>query len=250
MAYCGKCGTKLEEGAKFCPQCGYTLNMLSNKGNSKAYIKFFKRGGIFLLLVFLVACVWLVYKGKNGYSVTDFSKEISRNISQKSEKESNQERSEVKEDYSKKEDLPSSTDKFYNLANVSKHKWIAKSIYSSAKTYLYYDSNYRMARSPYTVCLYFYPNGKNSGQVSVVYFKKEYTAYAMAYSSRVSYVIQDDNIIFTARYNPFGGSRYEFDDFVLRISPDNGEYLERLQTNTPQEFRMISKDMIDPVSIQ
>ena len=33
MAYCGQCGTKIEEGTKFCPSCGSKINEIKNQGN-------------------------------------------------------------------------------------------------------------------------------------------------------------------------------------------------------------------------
>lgn len=33
MAYCGKCGAKLEEGTKFCPSCGTKIDEIKNQCN-------------------------------------------------------------------------------------------------------------------------------------------------------------------------------------------------------------------------
>lgn len=34
MAFCGKCGTQLNDGAKFCPKCGNPISVLQEKGEA------------------------------------------------------------------------------------------------------------------------------------------------------------------------------------------------------------------------
>lgn len=189
-------------------------------------------------------------KGNSTFDVQDeeVRKIVQAKIQEKEEERIRQEEQRrieeekrAEEERRRLEELAKPSNMFYNLANQKQHKWIANSILRGMETD--YDDD-RRGYFPYKVFLFFYPSSKTSGLVTVIYFTDNYKEYSTSFMCRVPYIIQDDIIIFTAKYRPWRDTRAE--EFMLKILPTDCERLLRVNANTPQMFEMITNDMEDP----
>ena len=72
MAYCGKCGTELNDGAKFCPNCGTSVKPVSNqkKGHGKTFVWCVAS---IVILVALAIGSWFLWN-KKDYSLEGLAK--------------------------------------------------------------------------------------------------------------------------------------------------------------------------------
>ena len=73
MASCKKCGTELNEGAKFCPNCGTSVNNISKK--KKGLGKILKLSIALILLVALTIGGWFLWN-KKDYSLEGLAKVV------------------------------------------------------------------------------------------------------------------------------------------------------------------------------
>ena len=78
MAFCGKCGNQLEEGAKFCPKCGASVSPVTNDNSGKSSSKKIVIPLIVSILILAIAGGgWYLWKNQSeDYSLEGLAKAI------------------------------------------------------------------------------------------------------------------------------------------------------------------------------
>lgn len=231
VRFCKKCGNERKGAEKFCSHCGtpfYGDQTSLDMGEVAHGSSFNKKLVFFLILVPLILF--------GGYFVNNHiqeKKRIEKEQIEDNERAAEIERKRIEDELAKPSNI------FNNLLSQNQNKWIGKNIL---------DVGYVNLNKNRVFCLYFYPMGKNSGQVSFVDFSSTFDAYSMAYSCKVPYTIQDDYIIFTARYNNALEGNYELDDFMLQIQPTgNNVRLVRTKKGKTQVFDKFTQNISDPI---
>ena len=185
-------------------------------------------------LIYILILVPIILIG--GYFVNNHIQE--KNRIEKDQIEENERTAEI-ERKRIEEELAKPSNIFNNLLSQNQNKWIGKNIL---------EASYVNLNKNRVFCLYFYPIGKNSGQVSFIDFSSNFDAYSTAYSCKVPYTIQDDYIIFTAKYNPGLEGGYKLDDFMLQIQPiGNNVRLVRTKNGKTQVFDKFTQNISDPI---
>ena len=227
IRFCKKCGYERKETERFCSHCGNPFNSVAESSRiTQTYEDEIRKSSSNKLLLSLLFLVPILFVG--GYLIynhVDENKRLEKIRVENNEKAAEAERKRIEEE--NKLD-----NKFYNLLNSNQNKWIERN-----------DKNYDRIWG-----LYFYPVSKNSGTVSLVYFHYDFSAFSQAYSCKVPYTIQDNYIIFTARYNRGLNGAYEFEDYMLEIQPtDNNVMLVRNYKGKTQVFNPFTKNLSDPI---
>ncbi len=231
IRFCKKCGNERKGLEKFCSHCGtpfYGDQISLDMGEVAHGSSFNKKLVFFLILVPIMLF--------GGYFVNNHIQE--KNRIEKDQIEENERTAEI-ERKRIEEELAKPSNIFNNLLSQNQNKWIGKNIL---------EASYVNLNKNRVFCLYFYPIGKNSGQVSFIDFSSNFDAYSTAYSCKVPYTIQDDYIIFTAKYNPGLEGGYKLDDFMLQIQPiGNNVRLVRTKNGKTQVFDKFTQNISDPI---
>lgn len=77
MTYCSKCGTEINDGAKFCPKCGTNVEVISREASPKEGRKIIKWFVLFAVLAVLAIGGWFVWNNqKKDYSLEGLAKVV------------------------------------------------------------------------------------------------------------------------------------------------------------------------------
>lgn len=228
IRFCKKCGHERNGTEKFCSHCGQSFSCANQPdldGFTRNSVKRSKTvsnsiwGVISLMGLLLVVCCVLFY-WLNGKNTEEYRTE-----------QQIREETHIEEE---KQVTPSGI--FNDLVNKNQNRWMGERVL---------DSWLDKGR---TWCMFFYPINSNSGMVSLVDFKMDFSTYSEALSCKVPYVIQDNYIIFTARYDRGLNGYYEFDEFMLQIQPiGNTIKLVRTKRGKTQVFNACSRYVSDPI---
>ncbi len=237
VRFCKKCGNERKGVEKFCSHCGHPFygNIEAMVGNQDSQEEI-QTSSLKKWLVSLLIIIPLLLIG--GYFVNNHIQEKKRIEKEQIEKKQIEEKEraaaeEAERKRIEEENKPSNL--FFNLISQNSNKWMTKPAI---------DRGNVLSR---VWCLYFYPISKTSGYVSVVNFSPDFSAYSRAYSCKVPYTIQDDYIVFTARYTP-DMAAYEFDEFMLQIQrAGNNIRLVRTKNGRTQVFDVSYHGIKDPV---
>ena len=229
--FCKKCGQERKRTEKFCSHCGTPFfgNQTSLDLGEVAHGSSLNKK-----LVFFLVLVPIILIG--GYFINDHFQEKKR--IEKEQIEENKRAVEEERKRIEEENKPANL--FYKTISQNNDVW---------KTKPAIDRGDEVSR---VWCLFFYPMNKNCGQVSIVKFHPDFSAYSKAYSCKVPYTIQDNYIIFTARFLPghYGPpyESYEFVEFMLEIqSTGNNVRLVRSKDGRTQVFDVSSHNVKDPI---
>ena len=208
MAYCGNCGTKLSDGAQFCPKCGTRVSPVTNdnggKTSSKKIVIPFV---IFLLLAFI----------GGGYIYQQYKKEEVRKkeeIRIKAEKQKEAEELKKEKERRRIEEENKPANKFYSLINQG-------FVWESRGVNLFKD---------FHMALYFYPQNKTAGQVCLVGFNNDYTAYSKRVSGVGSYIVSDKIVDVNIEYI-FSEANWEKSERFMFSIENSGDFLKAIKKN-------------------
>ena len=227
---CSKCGTELNEGAKFCPKCG-AKNNSNSSGKRKSQVMIWYIAA-FISLIVIFGGGWYLY-------LDSLDKEAKRIAQEKVEEEQRvEEERKAEEERKRIEEENKPSNKFYQVANQGRYVWecVNGNFHVESKNFRY---------KPNRLFLYFYPSSKHEGKVTVATYYPFNACgigwdFVVQFTNRVSYSVVDNHILFTYSYWQL---KYTI-EYRLRIENDNGKI--RLVRSDGQTYVQSKIDVRDP----
>lgn len=221
MAYCGKCGAQLKEGAKFCPKCGQPTarNATNDFQNSEPLLGRNEEQGKgkskFVLLIIIF-----------GLLIAPLYKEYIETLSMKAQREA---------DMRAEEEARQRNEALTKAEEESKPD---KKFYEYIKQGYVWESN-GQAGFNFLNVLYFYPINGTVGRVCLVAFDKgRLGGWSRAFSGYGNYTVNENaldiDIEFVERFKFGWGKSSDRKRFLFKIE-DNGYRLKRVGSNNLEE---------------
>ena len=224
MAYCGKCGTQLSDGAKFCPKCGASVALETNDDKTPSSKK--------IVISLVVSIIALICIGGGFYIYQQNKKEEIRKKEElrikaeedakKAEERKRIEEQKKEEERKKAEELATPIGVFYDTAQ-KKHLWSSKTIshkywVGNGAQFFYFD-----------LAFFFYPSSKTTGQVSIYQYQDE--------DGQITFLSDKES-----RYEIIGNTINILDDFYLKLVNDTRPYKIKLEIERKSEYSAVLRD--------
>jgi len=210
MAYCGKCGAQLKEGAKFCPKCGQPTarNATNDFQNSEPLLGRNEEEGkgkskfVLLIVIFglLIAPLYKEY-------IETLSKNAQRETLMREEEEARQ-RNEA-------------------LTKAEEESKPDKKFYEYIKQGYVWESNGGAYWPNYHYVLYFYPINGTAGRVCLVAFDNDYSHWTRITSGYGNYIVNENALDIDIEFDEKFGNSSDRKKLLFKIE-DNGNRLKRV----------------------
>ena len=223
MAYCGKCGAQLKEGAKFCPKCGQPTarNATNDFQNSEPLLGRNEEQGkgkskfVLLIIIFglLIAPLYTEY-------IETLSKKAQREADKKAEEEADKRAQ-------KAEWVRYQRGEASILTKAEEESKPDKKFYEYIKQGYVWESNGGAYWPNYHYVLYFYPINGTAGRVCLVAFDNDYSHWTRITSGYGNYIVNENALDIDIEFEEKFGNSSDRKKLLFKIE-DNGNRLKRV----------------------